>query len=248
MTNQPANIPDVPQPPAPAAPSPDIAPGARAPVVAGAGIQLQGVPSTPQELAALKVRRSELSDQLQSATSRRNQLASRIRGAEGVDRIGLEQRLQLLDRRILQLETDLAVTGEQLASTPANLVAVPMVGVPNVRFRSGEMARGAAAVGSLFTLLVFAPLAFAAARLMWRRASQPAAPRDTESAQRLARLETAVDSIAIEMERVAEGQRFLTRLLAESNGIGQLGAIGTPGAHPERVPVPITSEIPLDRN
>lgn len=32
---------------------------------------------------------------------------------------------------------------------------------------------------------------------------------------RLARIEQAVDAIAIEVERIAEGQRFLTRLQAE---------------------------------
>ena len=33
--------------------------------------------------------------------------------------------------------------------------------------------------------------------------------------ERIARLEQAVDVIAVEMERVGEGQRFLTRILAE---------------------------------
>ena len=33
--------------------------------------------------------------------------------------------------------------------------------------------------------------------------------------QRLARLEQAVDAIAIEVERISEGQRFTTRLLSE---------------------------------
>jgi|SRR6267378_573340 hypothetical protein len=33
--------------------------------------------------------------------------------------------------------------------------------------------------------------------------------------QRLERIEQAVDAIAIEMERVSEGQRFTTRLLAD---------------------------------
>lgn len=32
---------------------------------------------------------------------------------------------------------------------------------------------------------------------------------------RLARLEVAVDSIALEIERISEGQRFTTRLLSE---------------------------------
>jgi hypothetical protein len=36
--------------------------------------------------------------------------------------------------------------------------------------------------------------------------------------ERLARIEQAVDSIAIEMERVSEGQRFTTKLLSERAG------------------------------
>jgi hypothetical protein len=36
-----------------------------------------------------------------------------------------------------------------------------------------------------------------------------------EIAQRLGRLEQAVDATAIEVERIAEGQRFTTKLLAE---------------------------------
>lgn len=40
-----------------------------------------------------------------------------------------------------------------------------------------------------------------------------ALPRGTD--ERLERIEQAVDAIALEMERVSEGQRFTTRLLAE---------------------------------
>jgi hypothetical protein len=39
--------------------------------------------------------------------------------------------------------------------------------------------------------------------------------------ERLGRLETAVDATALEVERIAEGQRFTTRLLAESKGVPQ---------------------------
>ncbi len=35
------------------------------------------------------------------------------------------------------------------------------------------------------------------------------------SDERMARLETAVDAIAVEVERISEGQRFATRLLSE---------------------------------
>ena len=50
------------------------------------------------------------------------------------------------------------------------------------------------------------------------RLAQITAHRDRapDDAARLARLEHAVDAIAVEMERVGEGQRFLARLLAES--------------------------------
>ena len=53
------------------------------------------------------------------------------------------------------------------------------------------------------------------ARVLWRRGSRD---RDRVSAgddRRLERLETAVDAIAIEVERISEAQRFSAALLAE---------------------------------
>jgi hypothetical protein len=38
---------------------------------------------------------------------------------------------------------------------------------------------------------------------------------DVHVAERLARIESAVESIAIEVERISEAQRFTTKLLAE---------------------------------
>jgi len=40
-------------------------------------------------------------------------------------------------------------------------------------------------------------------------------PRQIDLEARLERIEQAVDSLAIEMERIGEGQRFVTKLLAE---------------------------------
>ncbi|MBI5600590.1 MAG: hypothetical protein HY944_03385 [Gemmatimonadetes bacterium] len=39
--------------------------------------------------------------------------------------------------------------------------------------------------------------------------------QDAQAAERLARIEAAVESIAIEVERISEAQRFTTRLLSE---------------------------------
>lgn len=59
------------------------------------------------------------------------------------------------------------------------------------------------------------PLAKAAARRMDREPRQPNLPADVTA--RLERMEQAIDSIAIEVERISEGQRFTTKLLAERN-------------------------------
>lgn len=73
---------------------------------------------------------------------------------------------------------------------------------------------GLAIAASTFLLL---PFAIAMAVRLMRRDVPPALPpqQGQDSSQRLERLERAVDTIAIEMERVSEGQRFLTKLLME---------------------------------
>jgi hypothetical protein len=65
-----------------------------------------------------------------------------------------------------------------------------------------------------------APAAVVVARMWFKHREKMATlarPETTANAleERLERLEHAVDSIAVEMERVGEGQRFVTKLLAE---------------------------------
>jgi hypothetical protein len=47
------------------------------------------------------------------------------------------------------------------------------------------------------------------------------------------RLESAVDTIAVEIERISEGQRFVTKLLSESQPAPKLGA-GQRSSEPAR--------------
>jgi hypothetical protein len=51
-----------------------------------------------------------------------------------------------------------------------------------------------------------------------------------ESAERMERLERAIDSIAVEVERISENQRFVTRLLAERGERAPAGALPQPGS------------------
>jgi hypothetical protein len=52
------------------------------------------------------------------------------------------------------------------------------------------------------------------ARVIWLRA-QRAAQRPPIDENRLQHLEQAVDAIAIEVERISEGQRYTTKLLSD---------------------------------
>ena len=69
---------------------------------------------------------------------------------------------------------------------------------------------------SMITLVVLAlgiPLMRAVARRLDPRRSPPPAPED--QSPRLERLEQAVDAVAIEVERISEGQRFTNKLLGD---------------------------------
>ena len=87
-------------------------------------------------------------------------------------------------------------------------------------------------------IIVGLPLARAFARRMDRR-GEPAAA--SEITPRLDRIEQAVEAIAIEVERVSEGQRYTTKAIADLRGLpaaNPLGGNWPAGAHePERVPV-----------
>jgi len=55
-------------------------------------------------------------------------------------------------------------------------------------------------------------------RILWRWGTprRPASGGEAHDDERMQRLETAVDTIAIEVERISEAQRFMVGLLSES--------------------------------
>ena len=209
-----------------AAPQPTPPPSSPVIVVPGA----QGsqpitipVPRTAREVEALKARREELSDQLQSVDSRRSKLLSQLRQVRDPTATqGLEARLALLDARQLQLESDLQQTGQQLSSTAAGLIA----STSDAPVFSGLSSKQVMALSILSIIFIFFPLATGIGRAIFKRSSRPGLPPAvfTETAQRLERLEASVDAIAVEIERVSEGQRFVTKLLSEPQPAPALGA------------------------
>lgn len=226
----------VPTPPIP--PLPPTLPSTPRITVGEGGVTITGLdnlparPMTRREVAALRARGEQLSNQLQSATSRRNALANRLSTADGVNRQGIEQRISQLDARILRIESEIDQNGRLLASVPANLSTTTAVAAVTPFGLNPGQITGITIVGTIF---VFFPIAIAMARNIWKRGSRQAVPAVTrESNERMERLEQAVDAIAIEVERISEGQRFMTRLLTE--GSAQPVSVGQRAAEPLRLP------------
>lgn len=214
-----------PQTPPPSAP--------QAPVIRnepGTNLFTVTAPLTARDIDAIKARREELSNQLVSANGRRSRLVEQLnKTSNETARQGLEERIALLDKRMVQLETDIAATGQQLTSAPAGLLAATEA---SSTFMPGLGSGQVTAVSIVFTVAVLGPIAIGLARMMWKRSNRQVLPAGfTETAQRLERLEQSVDTIAIEIERVSEGQRFVTKLLSEGQHAPALGA----GKRPEAI-------------
>jgi hypothetical protein len=93
----------------------------------------------------------------------------------------------------------------------------------------------AGAIAVMLALIL--PISIAYAMRMFRRHPAPLGPRTDDFGPRFDRLEHAVDAIAIEVERVSEGQRFVTKILAERPATANAEplALGAGPAEPIRV-------------
>ncbi len=192
-----------------APPAPPAAP--QVPVAIDAGGQL--IPLTSADVPGLQAKRTELSNQLSSASGRRDNIAEELlKTPPGPGRTGLEQRLSVLDNRIAELEQEIALNGRDLARAKLSPSAE---NAPEARygpFSSGQLT----AISIVSIVMVWGPLAWAAARMIIKRANQPKpSPQLLEGTARLERIEHAVDAMSIEIERISEGQRFVTQLMSK---------------------------------
>jgi hypothetical protein len=167
-------------------------------------------------LQAARAQRSELRNQLERAEERREELQSELINTQGqgsVDRAGLEARLKDTDARIASLDQEIAAADQrvaQAAAVPGATYEPPRPVVP----RTGPPEE-AWVLGGMFIFFVMMPIAIAQARRLWRRPTATTNEMPAELTDRLNRLEQAVDAVAVELERVGEGQRYVTRVFTE---------------------------------
>ena len=174
------------------------------------------------EYNVLKAREKELNNQLSEVKDRRDELSQEAQQKTGADRAALDSHVGILDQRLSQIESDLTVVGRDLAATaPASIAEQP----PQIRYRGYDDGNMLAAgfTGVLLTFALFVPFLLRSFRR--RRNSQATALQPTIGGERIERMEHAIDTIAVEIERVSENQRFMTRLLTETQLAGTIAAV-----------------------
>ena len=197
---------------------------------AGQGVgrapQAPAIPAPPQpparlatnqkEFQALVAKRAELEMQIETVTDRRQELEQQLEDASGATRTGLEARIRLLDERATQLEQQVLENDELIAQSIAGGAATGGSGTtvssePRL-FTREDM--GAAMVGEALVLALFFVWLY---RRGMRRAKERFSRGASADPQRMEQLQNSIDAIAVEVERISEGQRFVSKMLNEGS-------------------------------
>lgn len=197
------------QPPPPPPPGSEIS----APTFS---VQIPQAGGSPREVyQAYQAKREVLGEYMNRLLNRRNNVAQRLENPriESVEKEALEEHLKELNTRIIDME-------KQLHKADAEVAAA--AGIPGAVAREARPIRngppdGVAIIGTIFAGIAIVIMAVAFARRLWKGAAKAVSQVPAALEARLTRFEQSIDTIAIEMERVSEGQRFLTKVLAEQN-------------------------------
>lgn len=179
-----------------------------APVAQGA----RTAPTATEMYQAARLASRELHAQLDQLGGERGQLQEELMIAQNpVDRQGLESRLQQLDARIVDMQKQVASADAMLASR----AAIPGVGVQEIP-RGPDIPPEAVLLGiSGMAMTVLLPMSIAWGIRYVKRGAAAVAALPSDLAARLTNIERSVEAVAIELERLGEGQRFVTQLLAD---------------------------------
>ena len=196
------------------------------------------VPKTASELAALRQRREELREQLESVTEWRGRLVQERHNASATNNTvvvqELDGRIREFGDRSKRIEQSLLATDDAIAQALSNgvadegvtVVTVPrmprmpdMPAIPTVpgvaHFPGGGDFTGRdIAVIALGQTLGFVILAVLLWRMAFRRGARSV--QNVPGGRDVNQLQQSVDAIAVEIERISENQRFVTKMLNEN--------------------------------
>lgn len=206
----------------PVTPSPS-APPAVEQVIVPQNLTSEAAQDPVAVLQGFRAQRNELQDQLSSLEDMRRDLGRELTREPQTDaqRAGIEKRLSDVDARIAATDARIAAADAQVAAA----TAVPGATIeppPIIVQRSGPD-EDIVAMSLVFLFILFMPIVIAYSRRIWRRSAAVAATAlPGELMERFGHLEQSVDAIAVEVERIGEGQRFMTRVLSDSGVTAEL--------------------------
>lgn len=178
------------------------------------------VPQSAAELDALKEKTAELRRQLEVMTERRHELTEQLRQSDLASRPGLQSRLKVLDDRSARLETEILQAHDAISNAAARGVTSTPAPDPFTLLTQAAQSRrpdvGQVVATTMFVEAVgFVLLGFVLWQFYFKRAAAKFARPAVDSSNRLDQLQNAVDSIAVEVERISENQRYVTKVLNE---------------------------------
>ena len=182
----------------------------------------RSAPSASAIYEGFRAQRRELNNQLDELKSTRGEITSQLEdvSAGSPERKPLQTRMTDIDSRITTVDQMLASNATDISKA----AAIPGAVVEPPRVINEGPPQEAYALGGIFMLVVLLPISVAFARRIWRRSAAAVAAFPREIGERLLRMEQALEATAVEVERIGEGQRFLTRLFTEGEGARSLGA------------------------
>ena len=209
-------------------------------------VQTAAVPADPAAaLQTLQGQEIAYTVQLNDAIRKRQEAQDRYDRTDGAQKEAASNQLSASEARIALTQQRLGDVHEQLAQLKREAAIATMgdyapVGVGVAQDQSRILGlRPNDFEGGLMILIVF-PIVVAITRRIWRRGPARGPNKLLDDSPQFARLEQAVEAIAIEVERIGEAQRFSAKLLAER-------PVESEAAQPSRPPRsrrPIITPIP----
>jgi len=174
---------------------------------------------TDAELRGLLANRAELKSLLESVLDRRGELSQEKPAGAAVR--DLQSRLRELDERSARLDRDIGRLDDAIANAVARGVAAQTTRetyteVPSAFPGPQPPSARDVAVGFGLGAVLFGVAGILLWRLAWSRAEKKFARQGPDHTGRFEQLQQSVDVIALEVERIAEGQRYVTKILHES--------------------------------
>jgi hypothetical protein len=179
---------------------------------------------------AAQAKREVLGEYMSRLLNRRNNVSERLNNpnVSPAEKQALERHLEELNARIIDMEKQLHAADAEVAAA----AGIPGATVPDRRdVGNSGPPEEMLIIGTVFSGIALVIIAIAYARRLWKGATTAVNQIPAALESRLTRFEQALDAVAIEVERVSEGQRFLTKVFTEQNP----RAIGSGPAQPVEV-------------